>query len=449
MKKTNRLLLPLRRLNLVLPLFLLLPLVRPTLKAQINYTGEINPSVMTRTSDRTQINLPFRLLSLDLGYTMGSLDLKTVSAVEYRYDESESVYDLREAYLAYYPEWGEIKLGKQIHAWGAADGNNPTDNLNPYDFYYLFEPGTGQKIGTLSFAAKLYIGNYQIEGVVIPVHEVSRIPYGEKDYPLSMDAEPEIEYPVKDELEFGIRIQTSIGDSDFGLSIFTGSDRTPSVSTIYVLSPEDGRPRIIPQLGFRNTTSWGLDFVTFAGDFTIRGEGAIFKTKSQTLELDQLIIPKDLYEFNQEIVYSQYVLQVEYTTVNDLTLSGQFIGNKVLKESYNWFHSLSSPRALVEFPTPDFNPGMGTPFAIFAEKAILLNSMGVLMDDRLELKGSTMINLDKTGYMVSVSAGYSPWLNWKIEAALVQFMGDKDDPENSFTKMEDFSHTRLGLYYNF
>ena len=202
------------------------------MNAQLNYAGEINPLVMTRTSDQSQINLPFRLLSLDVGYTMGAIDIKTVSSVEHRYDKSESVYDLREVYLAYYPDWGEVKIGKQIHAWGAADGNNPTDNLNPYDYYHFFQPGTGQKIGTMSMATKLYFGNYQIEGVFIPKYETNRMPFGEKDFPLVIVEEPKIDYPVDDELEFGIRIQTTVGESDFGLSIFSGNDRTPSVLTI-------------------------------------------------------------------------------------------------------------------------------------------------------------------------------------------------------------------------
>ena len=111
--------------------------------------------VMTRTSDQSQINLPFRIMSLDLGYTVGSLDIKTVSAVEYRYDSSKSSYNLREAYLAYYPEWGEVKFGKLIHVWGAVDGNNPTDNLNPYDYYYLFKQGVGQKNRNMVFFVKI------------------------------------------------------------------------------------------------------------------------------------------------------------------------------------------------------------------------------------------------------------------------------------------------------
>ena len=417
------------------------------MNAQLNYAGEINPLVMTRTSDQSQINLPFRLLSLDVGYTMGAIDIKTVSSVEHRYDKSESVYDLREVYLAYYPDWGEVKIGKQIHAWGAADGNNPTDNLNPYDYYHFFQPGTGQKIGTMSMATKLYFGNYQIEGVFIPKYKTNRMPFGEKDFPLVIIEEPKIDYPVDDELEFGIRIQTTVGESDFGLSIFSGNDRTPSVLTITPTIDNSGQRRIIPQLGYRTTTVWGLDFVTFAGDFTVRGEGAIFKTKTPLLKLNLFKISDNLYEFHQEVVYSQYVLQVEYTTEADIIISAQFIGSNVMKENYDWYHSLS--RELVDFPVGEFHAGMGTPFALFAEKAILINSSTVFMDDRLEIKGTAMVNLDETGYMISTSLGYSPWINWKFEMGLLHFIGDKNDVENAFTLMEDFSHLRVGMFYNF
>ena len=89
---------------------LLILIILSVVSAQINYTGEINPFIMTRTADQSQINLPFRLLSLDVGYSKGPLDLKTVSALEHRYNTSETLYDLREIYLAYYPDWGEVKL---------------------------------------------------------------------------------------------------------------------------------------------------------------------------------------------------------------------------------------------------------------------------------------------------------------------------------------------------
>ncbi|MBT7083926.1 MAG: hypothetical protein HN927_06730, partial [Candidatus Marinimicrobia bacterium] len=59
-----------KKISLILSLF-------SFINAQLNFSGELNPLVMTRTSDQSQINLPFRIMSLDLGYTVGSLDIKT------------------------------------------------------------------------------------------------------------------------------------------------------------------------------------------------------------------------------------------------------------------------------------------------------------------------------------------------------------------------------------
>ena len=434
--------------NLIkLPLLLL----TATLSAQLSYSGELNPNVMTRTSDQSQINLPYRLLSLDLGYTLGNWDLKTNSAIEYRNQPSESVFDLREMYLAYFPDWGEVKIGKQIHAWGSADGNNPTDNLNPYDYYYLFEPGVGKKIGTFSFSTKIYYGNYQLEGVITPQFKSNRYPYGEKDYPISIPEKPEIEYPVQDELELGFRVQTTIGESDFGFSVFKGNDRAPSLATLKYYPKNDNQPdseeQIIPQLGYRTTTVWGLDMVTFVGNFSIRGEGAIFKTQSPLLKLNLFKIPTNLYELHQEVTYSQYVFQVEYIAASGLTISGQLLGNKVSNEHYDWFHTLS--QELVTFDPPKFQPGMGTPFAMFSDQSFMVSTSGTLMNGRMEWKGATLLDLDKEGQMINGSVNYSPWENWKFEMVVALFSGDKDDPENKLGKMESFSHLKLGVSFNF
>ena len=44
---------------------------------------------------------------------------------------------LLESYLALRTETTEWRLGKQLVAWGRADGINPTDNLTPRDFTVL------------------------------------------------------------------------------------------------------------------------------------------------------------------------------------------------------------------------------------------------------------------------------------------------------------------------
>ena len=414
-----------------------------TAHAQMNISGELNPYVMTRTADQSQINLPFRLLSLDFGFSFESFDFKTVTGVEQRYSTREHSIELREAYVAFYPNWGEVKIGKQIHSWGAADAINPTDNLNPYDYYYMFKAGTGKKIGKLSLASTVYRENYQVELIVSPYFTPNRIPYGEKDFPLALDKKPLIKYPVKNELELGVRFQTSLAGGDISLSYFKGSDRMPSVQSAYL--PITSNMVRNFDLGYRNTTVLGSDFVTFLGDFTIRAEGALYNTQSASI--DRPPNSDGYLEIIQDVIYSQYVIQLEYTTATDIMVSGQFIGSNTFNEKNQWFMP-KSPSANIEFPVLPFNPGMGTPFAMFTNQAVLISSSGVMMDDQLELIGSSMINLNESGLMLSITLGYSPWLNWKFELGTTQFNGS-DSPENPFTLMQDFNHVRMGILYNF
>ena len=162
-------------------ILLLLPLLA---FAQVQYSGSVSPTYLMRISDGSEISLPFRLAELQLGYSIGDFELKTNTAVEARWKGTDATLDIREAYLIWYPSFGEVKLGKMIHTWGAADGNNPTDNINPYDFYYMFLAGADRKIGVLSGSLKAYWNNLNAEVIVIHEHTANRLPFGEEDFPI-------------------------------------------------------------------------------------------------------------------------------------------------------------------------------------------------------------------------------------------------------------------------
>ena len=398
---------------------------------------------MTRTTNSSQMNLPLRLLSLDMGYSFEQFDLKTNFAIEHRIKTNKSQYDLREFYFAFYPEWGEVKLGKQIHSWGAADAINPTNNLNPYDYYYMFKVGAGTKVGVFSLSSTYYSDSFQIEIIVNPYFNKNRIPYGEDDFPLAPVNEPAIRYSPNEEVEVGLKLQTSLTNSDISLYFFSGNDRSPSLYT-GIISAESSTD-LAMDLGYRKTTMLGSDYVTFVGDFTVRAEGAIYNTKTPSIKNTGL--ENNYFELDEDVLYSQYVLQLEYTTQNDLMLSGQFIGSSIIAEDRKWLKSgneISSNSMII----PEFSPGMGTPFAMFSDKALLISSSGVLMDDQIDIQGSVMLNLENSGSFLSFGLGYSPVLNWKLELATTQFSGN-GKLQDPFTLMEEFSHVRIGLLYNF
>ena len=350
---------------------------------------------MYRLLDKSEISLPYRLAETEVGYSKGDFEIKTNSAFEYRWSNNENELHLREAYITWYPSWGEVKVGKQIHAWGAVDGNNPTDNLNPYDYYYMFLPGAERKVGTISGSVKYYWNAWQMEGIFIPEHEENRFPFGEKAFPLDIPMFAPKLMDVEPGSEFGFRVQSTLGSSDFSLSYFDGRDRSFS--------------------------------------FTNRFEIGYFSTKID-------VNPDTLYFDNA--AYIQYAEQIEYTTPNDIMLSVQLIG--YIESDISW-QEIEGNRS-AQTSAPELIPGMGTPFASFTDLGLSFSLSANYFDDALELMGNTFIDLKDSQSMLGVSAKYSPMDNWKLNMSISKFMGDEG---TQFHEMEDFSHWKVGLEFHF
>jgi hypothetical protein len=311
-----------------------------------------------------------------------------------------------------------VKVGKQIHAWGAVDGNNPTDNLNPYDYYYMFLPGAERKVGTISGSVKYYWNDWQMEGVFIPEHEGNRFPFGEEAFPLDI---PMVAPKLMDEepgSEFGFRLQSTLGSSDFSLSYFDGRDRS------FTPVGYNELPNLMPSVFYRKTSVLGFDLVSFIGDFTNRFEIGYFSTENDT-EVDSITI--------NDASYIQFAGQVEYSTENNIMLSLQIIGNQISEIDGTMTED-------------DFQPGMGTPFATFTDLGLSFSASTNYFDDALELMGNTFIDLKDSQSMLGISAKYSPMDNWKLNMSVSKFMGDEG---TQFHEMEDFSHLKVGLEFHF
>ena len=141
-------------------------------------------------------------------------------------------------------------------------------------------------------------------------------------------------------------------------------------------------------------------------------------------------------------------IQLEIPGPLDIALNAQYIGSRIIEVSELTLVTLTG-MVLYHQDIDTFSPGMGTPFAMFAENGLSLSATGWLMDDRLELSANTFMNLDENGYMIGARVFYSPSESWGIEAQLSQFIGDEENSENPFTKLEDFSHIQIGLKYSF
>ena len=415
--------------------YIILILTFKILFGQLSITGSLKPTGMFRISDQSRMDLPFRLAELELGYTMGDFDFMLNSALEYRWGEKNPVFDLREVYTVWFPNWGEVKFGKQIHAWGVADGNNPTDNLNAYDYYFMFLPGTDRKVASLSAAMTVYWGDWQLEGVMIPEHIPNRMPFNEPDFPFQIPIEPSKYEKIDNSLEYGVRLKTTLGETDIGISYFDGRDRSFSllgVDTFNII-------KIDPKFGYRATSVLGINMVTFIDDITIRAEVGYFTTKND--------FQKSWFRFFEtEAEYVQYVIQFEYRTISSSTIGAQLIGNRVLNAVGKIFDLATMDQTTLN--TDNFIPGIGTPFAMIAEQSLSIVGSKTFFDESLELNYNLLINLEEEGQMAGFSAEYSLMENWFIDGSVSYFKGD-DNPENRFEQLEDFSHYQLQLAYNF
>lgn len=403
--------------------------------AQWNISGSIHPISLNRTSDGSSISLPFRIAELEVGYSDGDFELITQSAMEYRWSGGEEKVDIREAYMIWYPSWGEVKVGKQIHAWGAVDGNNPTDNLNPYDYYYMFLPGTNRKIGTLSASVKYYWNDWQLEAIVIPEHEGNRIPFDEPDFPISQstdDVDPrESMKENKTDVEYGIKIGSTLGNNDINIYYFIGRDRSFSLGGY-----DETSYFPVPRFSYRRSTMLGIDLVTFIGEMTFRGEVALFNTKNDlTYE----------YKNNIKATYRQFAFQLEYLTEDDHIISAQLIGNEIINvdgEVYLLGMEIMDRKATKD----DLSIGMGTPFAIFTERGAMISFTGNYWDSTLELRLNTFMDLKDSQQMFGWEFSYSPKENWEIVCGFSIFKGEEG---TQFREMEDFSHSTMGMKYSF
>ncbi|MCK5687128.1 hypothetical protein KAJ27_23535 [bacterium] len=423
--------------------------------AQLNWEAEVSPLYRMQFHDQSALELPFRMVEAAAGYSYSNIEFTLSADVESRWNElSKSGLNLRELYFHAYPSFGEVKIGRQILAWGYADQNNPTDNINPYNYYYLFDLGINRKEAVNAAVLNLNLGDVGIEAVLAE-HSENIFPYDEDDFPVTIPAAADPRGRTQDlenPYEYGLRLQHSMLGVDYSLSWWQGYDKQASpvrLSTIIEVLPPP------MQFSYRPTSVLGADFVTFIGDFTLRSENAFFMTEN-------ILEATDLYNFILPLKsqYLQYIVQLEYSAPLDIQLSAQYMGHTIL--SAEGVHPYSLKSSMMSWamsgqgnefiiPVNDisgiFKSALGSPLHGFLESALSLSASRLFLDDRLDIRFAGIFNLKESGQIYSFSADYI--LNDALELQLYSSIihSASTDPTDFFNMMEDFSHLGLGLSY--
>lgn len=190
---------------------------------------------------------------------------------------------LREGSLKYRGDNFDLAVGKQIYAWGTADGFNPTDNLNPRDYHDVPDR---EKMGIFSFAAGYYPQDASITFVVIPLFTPSRLPLINSRWNADPNRKPtttndaglagasippgtsvrrrEMPGARLDKIQAGIRAKQTVAGWDLSVSYFDGFDTQPVVRVV----GSTARPR------FNRMHVIGTDFSTTSGRLEYHGEWA-------------------------------------------------------------------------------------------------------------------------------------------------------------------------------
>ena len=468
----------------------LLLLITTSKSETINtYKGYVDFYYISRLSDQSIINLPYRIFSLNVDHQNGDLMLRSTIALEHKLRKdtyflsnnspTDFELDMRELYLQMFTSWGEIRLGKIIHTWGNADENSPVDIASPFDYYYTFDSGIDKKLAIFSSAIDVYLEDMKLGLIFSPLHNTHRTPQNDDEFPIKLPVSPSEDQIMKIDglpYELGAYINRSFSFGDISLNYFTGYDRLFNLSGVngFGHGPSLSNPYIDVVYGYRKTNMTGLGSTIFFGDLELRGDVAVFNTEDENNSISRTspYLPEFYdslhysYPLNEKARYFQTTVQLEAELPFDIKFVGQFFNYDTLdysSDSLPLDEDVSIPNLEISVDELDpkniFTPGYGSSLAIMTKKALILSLEKKFFDDQLILTASSILDIDNTdydgtspGYILSFGAAYTIIDNLELTVGYTNIKGDKDHPLGENYRlyiMEDFSHIRADLKYSF
>lgn len=190
--------------------------------------------------------------------------------------------DLKEAWFDFAAGELDARIGKQVLAWGLADGSNPTDTLNARHVgTRLVSTLDEQKMGSLAVNLVYNLpGNLgTVQGLFLPVSVPNDMTSIAMDMTTSSihliikeDQVPEL---AVENVEGGLRALFYAGGLSFSASWLSYLDRYPDFKSGFVF----GFPPTVTLTPFHSRVNqFGLDAAWLVGGYDLRAEGAVTLT---------------------------------------------------------------------------------------------------------------------------------------------------------------------------
>ena len=453
-----------------------------------SHSGILNLSTIHRLSDYSIIKIPYRVLTYESLVSTNNFNIIGSTAFEFRFggieklETSQGKLNLRELYAEYFFDLGEVSLGKQIINWGSASENNPTDNVSPLNYYYLFSLGKERREGIFSLSSILYYQNMKMNLVYIPQTAAHIVPLDDPEFAINSPVSLRDDQIMKvSRPEYGFSFTVPYSIFEFNTSYFSGYDRIVSFFGANVWSNQAFTNPIVADtvFSYRKTDVVGLGASLLAGEFAVRGDIAYFNSGKKFSKEDiyrdyergrKIIIDaceqrnanlpdwatsidctndaeyKDTFLLDNIAKYYQYTVEFEYRPNIDFSLISQF--SKHVSTEFGKADSLTlSAGTILLDPEALFIPGMGLPNSFISNSAMSISAIKSYRDSGVELRYTGLIDLDEKGSLHEFGVEYEIKEDVKVTGVVNKIFADNSIPNNQFTAMEDFSHVRIELRY--
>ena len=472
-------------------------------QSSTQYSGYVHLYDIHRLSDRSIIHLPWRIFRLNVDHQRGDFAFNSTLAMEYKIREDDSFFsssdpqeftwDLRELYASWFTSFGEIKVGKQIHSWSSVDDNSPIDNINAYDYYYIFNLGSDRKYSSLGLTLDYYLNNTKLGFYYSPLHHTNRLPINDPEFPIQLPVTPRASQIISPNNpdEYGITLQQKMNVADLSFTYFSGYDRLFSLSGSNVFTNQFQTMSVLDTVfSFRKTDMIGAGIVIPTKWIILRAEYAQFSTfdnndstsisnKGPSRSFGSANEVFFSHAFETKAKYYQTILQLETELPGGIEFIGQYFKYDTLSFDAEYLPDVDLPLLEAEFdPYSVFFPGMGTPLAIMANEAIIMIFNKSFLNEQLLFETLFLFdysdfkyeslkklntfqdvfdninllfdNLDGKGQLIEFKTTYDLSNSLKVVTALTHITGNsKLDDDYTFNEMEDFSHIRFELKYFF
>jgi hypothetical protein len=210
----------------------------------------------------------------------------------------------------------DLRVGRQVIAWGRADGINPTDNITPRDYTVLLPFDDDQRFG----ATALLLNGYPSQDLTLTLITT---PFFQPSQIALPPGAPVIDHPPARTVsgsELALKVNHTGGELDWSISYFHGSRLLPYI-----------RPAgAVWELYYPRISVVGADFARNFGRFGVRGEMAYTRPEQNAAADPNTTNPRVFW-----------VLGIDRTFFDDLNINLQVFEH--LMQHYRSPTELASP----------------------------------------------------------------------------------------------------------